>query len=133
MELLSRSLVSPNSSSTVISSCFDSYLFEFQAHRNELALTAHGLRGMVFVYIYKVTLFNLQTSLRLIYKYLINHFRWHVWCRSRTLETGLKWMTGILSSVAIMLFICSIFLACYLRRVALHPETRITFRKSEAG
>ncbi|KAI6197755.1 hypothetical protein M3Y94_01262500 [Aphelenchoides besseyi] len=58
---------------------------------------------------------------------------WHVWCRTRTLETGLKWMTGILSSVAIMLFICSIFLACYFRRIALHPETRITFRKSEPG
>ncbi|KAI6228866.1 hypothetical protein M3Y99_01179000 [Aphelenchoides fujianensis] len=51
----------------------------------------------------------------------------------RTLETGLKWMTGILSSVAIMLFIIGIFLACYFRRVSLHPETRITFRKSEPG
>ncbi|CAD5214530.1 unnamed protein product [Bursaphelenchus okinawaensis] len=58
---------------------------------------------------------------------------WHVWCRTRTLETGLKWMCGILSSVAIMLFICSIYLSCYLRRISLHPETKITFRKSNAG
>lgn len=50
---------------------------------------------------------------------------------ARTLETGLKWMTGILSSVAILLFIFSIFCACYLRRISLHPETRITFRKSD--
>ncbi|KHJ82386.1 hypothetical protein OESDEN_17920 [Oesophagostomum dentatum] len=40
-------------------------------------------------------------------------------------------MTGILSSVAILLFIASIFFGCYLRRVALHPETGIIFRKQE--
>uniref|UniRef100_A0A1I7X810 VWFD domain-containing protein n=1 Tax=Heterorhabditis bacteriophora TaxID=37862 RepID=A0A1I7X810_HETBA len=58
---------------------------------------------------------------------------WHVWCRYRSLEIGLKWMTGILSSVAILLFIMGILCGCYLRRVALHPETGITFRKKETG
>uniref|UniRef100_A0A915E024 AMOP domain protein n=1 Tax=Ditylenchus dipsaci TaxID=166011 RepID=A0A915E024_9BILA len=58
---------------------------------------------------------------------------WHVWCRARTLETALKWMTGVMSSVAIILFIFSIFCGCYMRRIALHPETRITFRPSESG
>ncbi|PIO74033.1 sushi domain protein [Teladorsagia circumcincta] len=56
---------------------------------------------------------------------------WHVWCRYRSVENGLKWMTGILSSVAILLFIASIFFGCYMRRIMLHPETGITFRKSE--
>ncbi|VDM72692.1 unnamed protein product [Strongylus vulgaris] len=42
-------------------------------------------------------------------------------------------MTGILSSVAILLFIASIFFGCYLRRIALHPETGIMFRKSDQG
>ncbi|EPB77953.1 AMOP domain protein [Ancylostoma ceylanicum] len=56
---------------------------------------------------------------------------WHVWCRYRSVEIGLKWMTGILSSVAILLFIAAIFFGCYLRRIALHPETGITFRKQE--
>ncbi|KAK6025663.1 hypothetical protein OSTOST_08431, partial [Ostertagia ostertagi] len=49
----------------------------------------------------------------------------------RSVENGLKWMTGILSSVAILLFIASIFFGCYMRRIMLHPETGITFRKSE--
>ncbi|VDL79002.1 unnamed protein product [Nippostrongylus brasiliensis] len=51
------------------------------------------------------------------------------WTPDRSVEIGLKWMTGILSSVAIILFIASIFFACYLRRIALHPETGITFRQ----
>uniref|UniRef100_A0AC35TMA4 AMOP domain-containing protein n=1 Tax=Rhabditophanes sp. KR3021 TaxID=114890 RepID=A0AC35TMA4_9BILA len=56
---------------------------------------------------------------------------WWVWCRRRTLETGLKWLTGVTSSTAILLFIGGIFVSCYLRRVALHPETAITMRKVE--
>lgn len=50
---------------------------------------------------------------------------------ARTLETALKWMTGVLSSVAILLFIFSIFCGCYMRRVSLHPETQITLRPFE--
>uniref|UniRef100_A0A914BXE3 Uncharacterized protein n=1 Tax=Acrobeloides nanus TaxID=290746 RepID=A0A914BXE3_9BILA len=58
---------------------------------------------------------------------------WQAWCRSRTVELSLKWMTGILSTTAIILFIASIFCSCYMRRIALHPETRVTFRKSDAS
>uniref|UniRef100_A0A0N5BZK0 AMOP domain protein n=1 Tax=Strongyloides papillosus TaxID=174720 RepID=A0A0N5BZK0_STREA len=57
---------------------------------------------------------------------------WWTWCRRRTLETGLKWITGVLSSTAILLFIASIFFACYLRRISLHPETKITLRRAES-
>ncbi|CAJ0946455.1 unnamed protein product, partial [Mesorhabditis belari] len=39
---------------------------------------------------------------------------WWVWCRDRSEETALKWMTGILSSVAILLALIAIFVFCIL-------------------
>ena len=55
--------------------------------------------------------------------YRVEHGQQKLFVSARSLEIGLKWMTGILSSVAIILAISLIFIACYCRRIHLRPET----------
>uniref|UniRef100_A0A915KYB4 Sushi domain-containing protein n=1 Tax=Romanomermis culicivorax TaxID=13658 RepID=A0A915KYB4_ROMCU len=57
---------------------------------------------------------------------------WWVWCRSRTAEYALKWLTGISVSLIFVLICAAIFFGCYTRRKGLNPDSNFPVNRSLA-